>query len=219
MFKIEIQAKTLDDLKSKLSAMNAAFNEGQEAVTTLVESKPTVAETVVEETANNIATVLPMTEVAPTNMGGAPGTAIELDAEGIPWDARIHAGSKSKIKKGTWTLKRGVDPALVAQVKAELLGTTTAATVAEVAPIAEQPAVEAAPAALPTMQSGHTVETFSAQFPMIISSLINEGKITQDYLNQLKDYFKVEELYMISAEQKAQMFEGFVQHGFVTKIG
>lgn len=46
---------------------------------------------------------------------------VEVDAEGLPWDARIHGSSKLKLKKEqTWKLKRGVDDALVEQVKNEL---------------------------------------------------------------------------------------------------
>jgi len=33
----------------------------------------------------------------------------ELDDNGLPWDARIHAGSKAKLQDGTWRKKRGVD--------------------------------------------------------------------------------------------------------------
>jgi len=46
---------------------------------------------------------------------------VVLDAEGLPWDARIHSDSRKMLKKeGTWKLTRGVAPALVASVKAEL---------------------------------------------------------------------------------------------------
>lgn len=51
----------------------------------------------------------------------------EVDAAGMPWDARIHASTKTKYKdKETWKLKRGVDKDLVAQVEAELKGAATA---------------------------------------------------------------------------------------------
>ena len=55
---------------------------------------------------------------------GSPSTpTTDLDSAGIPWDARIHAGSKARMKAdNTWKLKPGVDKALVEQVKAELLG-------------------------------------------------------------------------------------------------
>ncbi len=45
---------------------------------------------------------------------------LELDKSGLPWDARIHATTKTKLSDGTWKLKRKVDPALVTQVEAEL---------------------------------------------------------------------------------------------------
>lgn len=42
-----------------------------------------------------------------------------VDAEGYPWDERIHAGSRATVADGTWRKKRGVDEALVAEVRAE----------------------------------------------------------------------------------------------------
>lgn len=42
-----------------------------------------------------------------------------VDSAGYPWDARIHAKTKSKIGDGTYKLSPGVDKALVAQVRAE----------------------------------------------------------------------------------------------------
>ena len=49
-----------------------------------------------------------------------PGTT-ELDADGLPWDDRIHAGSQTKLAKtGQWKKKRGVEDEPVRQVEAEL---------------------------------------------------------------------------------------------------
>jgi len=49
-----------------------------------------------------------------------PGTIVpELDSAGFPWDERIHATTKTKMKDLTWKKARGVDPALVDQVRAE----------------------------------------------------------------------------------------------------
>lgn len=42
-----------------------------------------------------------------------------LDSAGMPWDERIHASSRATVADGTWKLKRGVDPELVAQVRGE----------------------------------------------------------------------------------------------------
>jgi len=67
---------------------------------------------------------------APAPAAPAPAVAEDLgplDEEGLPWDKRIHSSGKTKYKKrtaedkqkGCWTLKRGVDAILVAQVKSE----------------------------------------------------------------------------------------------------
>jgi len=56
-----------------------------------------------------------------TTAAGAPGVvSAEVDAAGLPWDERIHQKGKSKKKDNTWKLKKGVDPALVQSVTAEL---------------------------------------------------------------------------------------------------
>ena len=54
----------------------------------------------------------------------APG--IDVDSEGLPWDVRIHAGSKAKIADGTWRQKRNLAPELVSEVTADLVQTMTA---------------------------------------------------------------------------------------------
>lgn len=148
----------------------------------------------------------------------------ELDSEGLPWDSRIHASSKAKVANGTWRTKRGADENEVYKIKAELRGGVVSNPVVTATPV--QPPVVApiqqtlAPAPLPPMQnSGHTVDTFKANFALVIANLITEGKVTQDYVNELKKYFNVVEIWMINDEQKAQVFESFVQYGFVQKVG
>lgn len=80
--------------------------------------------------------------------------SVELDKNGIPWDERIHAGTKRKNADGTWSLKKGVDKELTAQIIAEYQSAaqsapaTTTAPTAPAAPAAPtKPGVPAAPAA------------------------------------------------------------------------
>lgn len=88
----------------------------------------------------------PAPPAAPVPPAPATSGAVELDKAGLPWDERIHSGTKSTVADGTWKKKRGVDASLVAQVEAELRG--LAAPVAPVAPAATPaPATPAAPAA------------------------------------------------------------------------
>lgn len=62
-----------------------------------------------------VATV-PTAPAAPTSPAG-----IELDTDGLPWDARIHSSSKAKNADGRWRAKKGLnDGTLVARIQAEL---------------------------------------------------------------------------------------------------
>lgn len=51
----------------------------------------------------------------------SPAEGVELDRDGLPWDARIHTGTKRKNDDGRWSRKRGInDPDLVPRVEAQL---------------------------------------------------------------------------------------------------
>lgn len=53
----------------------------------------------------------------------SPSSGVELDADGLPWDARIHSGPADKRPKnadGRWRRGRGVNDETVATVTAEL---------------------------------------------------------------------------------------------------
>ncbi len=90
----------------------------------------------------------------------SPSSDVELDADGLPWDGRIHSGPEDKRPKnadGRWRRKRGVDDAEVERVTAELrqvMGapaptpTPAAAPTPPPPPAAASP--EPAPAAAPT---------------------------------------------------------------------
>ena len=44
----------------------------------------------------------------------------EVDKSGLPWDGRIHASTKARNADGSWRTKRGLDPAVLANVETEL---------------------------------------------------------------------------------------------------
>jgi len=62
---------------------------------------------------------VPVAEV-PSIVAEEAKPGIDLDARGLPWDERIHAGTKSKTADGNWKKKRGVDAAVIEQVEQEL---------------------------------------------------------------------------------------------------
>lgn len=115
-----------------------------------------------------------------------PGHSGDLDSEGLPWDERIHSGSKGKVKDGTWRLRKTPTDQTaeqwqqyVADIKASLkepavaeqgddfntdTGTVTEETVAGIPPIAPPaipvPPVVDAPANLPPPSEYDGPKTF-----------------------------------------------------------
>ena len=83
--------------------------------------------------------------VTPPPPPQAPG--IEVDSQGLPWDNRIHSGSRAKVADGSWRQKRNLDPNVLAQVEGELRTTMGLPHAPESAPAAASPAGVFAPAA------------------------------------------------------------------------
>lgn len=69
----------------------------------------------------------------------------ELDAEGLPWHADIHAGTKTKTQKNVWTRKKGVADNVFDAVVAELRKTYPAPAAAAPTTTVTAPVVAAGP--------------------------------------------------------------------------
>lgn len=69
----------------------------------------------------------------------------EYDSRGIPYDARIHASSRSIKTDGSWRMKKGVEPDLVAKVEAEIRRTLPAQQVQGAPLPTSQPVIPPAP--------------------------------------------------------------------------
>lgn len=102
------------------------------------------AATSVKESADNVPPTLDTD--ADGVIAGTTGTETTLntnppavDSAGLPWDERIHSGSKSIKKDGTWTYKKGSTPPMITAVEAELRARAAAGA----------PAIGGAPALLP----------------------------------------------------------------------
>lgn len=234
MYQVTIKGKNLKELKSAVSDINNELNNGTTVVSGMTKD---MGKVIVDECPENIAEIVPPALVENVNVPAVMQNPSETDVEGISWDLRIHTEKKTKTAKGIWKLKRGIDQAIVAQVKAEQLGSSPAPVAVVVAPVVaapvaplavvetplvHAPAVEVAPVvtpAIPTMGSGHSVETFTANFPMVVAGLITEGKVTQEYINTLKGHFNVTEIWLITDAQKAEVFAGFVQAKIIQQVG
>lgn len=88
------------------------LNTRLDALDALENGQPTAV--IIENKINGTTTTTELTE------SGATVTTVELDKNGIPWDERIHASTKRKNADQTWSMKKGVDKDLYAEIMAEL---------------------------------------------------------------------------------------------------
>lgn len=61
----------------------------------------------------------PPTSGAAATVHALATAGVELDADGLPWDQRIHSSMKTKLANNTWKLARNIDKAYVEQCRAE----------------------------------------------------------------------------------------------------
>lgn len=104
---------------SELADIVAKLNGGQVKENIQRVVGEVVNQTVVQDALKSNAAPVPQPEPQddePTN-DAPPAT----DKNGLPWDERIHAGTKALNGDGTWKKRRGVDDATVAAVTAELM--------------------------------------------------------------------------------------------------
>lgn len=117
-----------------------------QALTAAATSLLTVAESLPGDVAVGAPTPAP--QVTPEQIA-----EVALDAEGMPWDERIHASTKTQTQKNVWTKRKGVDATVTEAVTAELrekypapVAAAPAAPVAPVVPMLTVPTL--APAAV-----------------------------------------------------------------------
>lgn len=98
-----------------------------------------------------------------------------VDKNGLKWDERIHASTKTTNADGTWKKKRGVDDALVASVTAEL---TAGATPTPGATVTPTPTPTPGAVVTPTPTPGATVTPNADRikdFQSIVQDLMTNG--------------------------------------------
>lgn len=187
MIKIELTDPTEQDARAVVAAMVALHGDG--VVPSLEMAGKTYEEYSgrTEPTATNIAAGIsalhkalpdapapdgyPVDPSLPASEGGMDGhgapddiPAPERDSDGIPWDERIHASTKSANKDGTWTRRRNTPDAAFDAVMAELRAANTARTM-EAAALLTQPKPTAADAFAPTPPPVPTPPAASAPTP------------------------------------------------------
>ena len=106
----------------------------------------------------------------------------ELDSAGLPWDERIHAGTKRQNADGSWTLKKGVDKELVAQVIEELKGEPVTTTEPATPAAPAKPGAPATPAA--PVKPGAPATPAAPVKPAADGTTVNAAKAANTLTNQ-----------------------------------
>lgn len=117
-----------------------------------------------------------VSQLGPVLVIPAPAATATLDKSGLPWDGRIHASSKAMNANGTWRGKRGVLPAVIASVEAELR------QVLAIPAPSPNPGIAAAPP--PPPASTADVEKQYIDLFGRASSAMSAGKLTQEQLQK-----------------------------------
>lgn len=141
----------------------------------------------------------PGTPAVPSNGAATAGAStVDLDADGLPWDSRIHSSAKNKnAGDKKWKAKRGVMPQLVASVTAELRAALSAGGNAQAPAAAPPPPAASLPPAIPTPPppglttngtgAPSSVPTFQMLLPRVTSAMA-AGTLTQETAGQLCAY-------------------------------
>ncbi len=81
------------------------------------------------------------------------------------------------------------------------------------------PVVSASPVSIaPPNLSAHNLETFKTNLVATLAKLVQDGKLTQDYVQSLKDYFQVDQIWNCTDAQLSEMFDQFVNAGLLVRV-
>lgn len=229
MYKFEISADSPEELREKMRdfASDIMMQDTQTELPKYVDEVPTFVEPMMSPTA---VIPEPLIPVVPTAMVTMRSDQSTLDAAGQPYNAAIHSAKKTKTPSGLWRAKRGgiEAPTLSvapAAVNVPVVPPTTVKVAMPsfqaVAPVVVEPTPAYENIVVPDGgRPAHSLITFKNNLMLIIAGLINEGKITQEYIAQLKTYFQVKEIWNIigSEKQSTELFDVFCNAGFLTKV-
>ena len=142
-------------------------------------------------------TVAAETTTPPPEETTTPPADVQLDKNNLPWDPRIHAGTKALLADGAWRYKQGVDRAeLVPQVEEELRK-LMAATAETDAPPPETEA--AATTTTPPPAADSDAPTTFPEFLKAVSGLIGAGTTTMVAVNEVINNHGIASIQLVNA--------------------
>lgn len=157
------------------------------------------------------------TRTEPERLSDEQRGDLTADTNGLPWDVRIHSGTRAVNADGSWRLRRGVDPELVKTVEAELralMGAPVAQTpeqafgaavASEPSPVAPPPPVadpEPVAPAVPPAPPAPAPEPQAVTLPDLMTlaaRAMTGGKITPAQLSEITQRHGVANVGLLSA--------------------
>lgn len=107
------------------------------------------------------------------NIANNKDEVVAFDAEGLPWDERIHSSNHKLTSQGVWVRRRGITDVEFNRVKTELLGVET-----PVAPVEETPVAVEAPVIETPVTPVVTPATLTAETPVTpVAPVVEEAPV------------------------------------------
>lgn len=150
----------------------------------------------------------------------AEGTRVTtvVDSSGLPYDGRIHSSTRAINQDKTWRNKRGVDPALLASVTAELRAAAEPSPEAAFSPPADaipvplaQPPVEQQPPAPPAPPIPPPPAAPAGDPPLTFAGILKEADVkglTYNELNGIAEKFGLTKFADLN--KRPDLFESFM---------
>lgn len=160
-FTLSIKTESTSELADIVAKLNGAHTAPADGIVKTPIEVPADGKTYQTDMSTGVTTPAPVPQPEPQDDETTNAAPPATDKNGLPWDERIHAGTKALNADGTWKKRRGVDDATVAAVTAELTG---AAPQPEPTP-APQPDPTPAPAPTPAAQPEPTPAPTLAPVP------------------------------------------------------
>lgn len=152
----------------------------------------------------------------------------ELDAAGTPYNPAIHTSTRTKTTKGLWKNRPGGGAAKLGVIpleEVEHMGREkeeshivyTKPEVSKPVSVQQVVAHEDSAPAIGRAPSMHNYESFKTNLMTIVVRLINENKITRDYMKDLNTYFQVANLWDVKNDDTKcqQLFKLFLEYQFI----
>ena len=131
-------------------------------------------------------------------------------------DTRTGATVKQVVAESQAIIPAAPAPTVAVAQPAPLQQVVSPATIAKVEPVS----YDNVPVPAGT-KPAHSLATFTANLPLVLTSLINEGKITKEYTAELCTHFGVDAIWEIAsdADKCTNLFDFLVTNGLITKVG